>query len=53
MSHILFLPYNLVMLYQESNIRINRSSHRRCSTRKDILRNFAKFRKIHVPESLF
>ena len=33
---------------------ILRSSHQRCSVRKDVLRNFAKFTgKTLVPESLF
>ena len=30
-----------------------RSSHRRCSVRKDILRNFAKFKGKHLCQSLF
>ena len=35
--------------------RIHRSSHQRCSVRKAVLRNFAKFTGKHlpVPESLF
>ena len=30
-----------------------RSSHRRCSVRKSVLRNFGKFTGKHMPESLF
>ena len=34
--------------------KIFRSSHRRCSVKKGVLRNFTKFtRKTPVPESLF
>ena len=36
-----------------SNIRNCRSSHRRCSLRKGILRNFAKFIGKHLFQSLF
>ena len=31
----------------------DRSSHRKCSVRKDVLRNFAKFTGKHLGESLF
>ena len=30
-----------------------RSSHQRCSITKDVLRNFAKFTRKHLPQSLF
>ena len=33
--------------------RVNRSSHRRCSVRKGVLRNFAKFTRKHLSQSLF
>ena len=39
---------NHVILYQN-----NRSSHRRCSVRKGVLRNFAKFTGKHLRQSLF
>ena len=32
---------------------VNRSSHRRCSLRKGVLRNFAKFTGKHLYQSLF
>ena len=32
---------------------INRSSHRRCSLKKSVLRNFAKFTGKHLRPSLF
>ena len=32
---------------------INRSSHQRCSIKKDLLRNFTKFTGIHLCQSLF
>ena len=31
----------------------DRSSHRKCSVRKDVLRNFAKFTGNHLRQSLF
>ena len=31
----------------------SRSSHRRCSVRKDVLKNFAKFTGKHLCQSLF
>ena len=35
------------------NFRIYRSSHRRCSIRKGVLRNFAKFTRNHLCQSPF
>ena len=32
---------------------MNRSSHQRCSTKKDVLRNFSKFTGKHLRQSLF
>ena len=32
---------------------LGRSSHRRCSVRKDVLRNYAKFTGRHLCQSLF
>ena len=32
---------------------VDRSSHRRCSVRKDGLRNFSKFTRKHMSQSLF
>ena len=37
----------------EANHMLDRSSHRRCSLRKDILRNFAKFTGKHLCHGLF
>ena len=37
----------------KSIVRIGRSSNRRCSVRKDVLRNFAKFTGKHLCQSLF
>ena len=43
--------------YPISNIvrklSMNRSSHQRCSTKKDVLRNFSKFTGKHLRQSLF
>ena len=36
-----------------TNLRALRSSHRRCSVRKCVLRNFAKFTGKHLSQSLF
>ena len=36
-----------------TNHAMNRSSHRRCSLRKGVLRNFAKFTGKHLCQSLF
>ena len=36
-----------------SNISDERSNHRRCSIRKGVLRNFAKFTEKHLRQSLF
>ena len=38
---------------QLTYIHIYRSSHRRCSVRKDVLRNFAKFTGKHLCQGLF
>ena len=32
---------------------VDRSSHRRCSVKKDVLRNFSKFTRKHMSQSLF
>ena len=37
----------------KSQVRIGRSSHRRCSVRKGVYRNFAKFTEKHLCQSLF
>ena len=36
----------------KSKVRIGRSSHRRCSVRKGVLRNFGKFTGKHLCQSL-
>ena len=41
-----------ITVYTE-RLRINRSSHRRCSLRKDVLKNFAKFTRKHLCQGLF
>ena len=42
------------MLYNKTtNVMKARSSHRRCSVKKDVLRNFAKFTGKHQYQSLF
>ena len=40
------------LLYSTSSVARNRSSHRRCSLRKGVLRNFAKFTGKHLCQSL-
>ena len=35
------------------SIKIHRSSHRRCSLRKGVLRNFTKFTRKHLGQNLF
>ena len=37
----------------KANHILDRSSHRRCSVRKDVLRNFAKFTEKHLCQGLF
>ena len=37
----------------EANHILDRSSHQRCSVRKDVLRNFAKFTGKHLCQGLF
>ena len=37
----------------KSQVRIGRSSHRRCSVREDVPRNFAKLKGKHLCQSLF
>ena len=37
----------------KSRVKIDRSSQRRCSVRKGVLRNFTKFTEIHLRQSLF
>ena len=37
----------------KANQILDRSSHRRCSVRKDVLRNFAKFTGKHLCQGLF
>ena len=41
------------MNQENSWLGINRSSHRRCSVRKGVLRNFAKFTSKHLHQILF
>ena len=39
--------------YWYFSFRKDRSSHRRCSIKKDVLKNFAKFTRKHLRQSLF
>ena len=55
-DHVFMKLRKLESLHQE-NIKLlspqNRSSHRRCSVRKSVFRNFAKFTGKHLCQSLF
>ena len=42
-----------MLRFNNSAFRINRSTHRRCSVRKGVLRNFAKLTGKHLRQSLF
>ena len=42
-----------VKLYTHLKCNTDRSSHRRCSVKKDVLRNFPKFTGKHLRQSLF
>ena len=46
------IPY-LHRLKRERHLMENRSSHQRCSVKKGVLRNFAKFTGKHLCQSLF
>ena len=47
---------NIVMIKEQSKQEVTyiyRSSHRRCSVKKDVFRNFTKFTGKHLRQSLF
>ena len=46
-----FLRYLIVVL--DGNIDKDRNNHRRCSAKKSVLKNFAKFTGKHLCQSLF
>ena len=51
-SPLVTLQVTILKNFSHGN-RENRSSHQRCSVRKGALRNFAKFTRKHLCQSLF
>ena len=48
------LKYTICLIqYKSSSVLNDRSSHRRCSVRKGVLRNFTKFTGKYLCQSLF
>ena len=45
--------FNSRDIWEIQNCKYHQSSHQRCSVRKGVLRNFAKFAGTPVPESLY
>ena len=45
--------YNRLLLDFEQNVSESRSSHQKCSIKKDVLKNFANFTRKHLCQSLF